>query len=334
MRGGAELLVEGLRTALLEHGHQVEVVALPFKWYPSTAVVDHAVPWRLVDLTESQGRPIDRYIPTKFPAYLAHHPDKVTWLFHQFRQAYDLHGTAFGDLQDTPTDRWVRARVMAMDRRALPQSRAIYTIAANVSHRLRRYNGLESLPLHPPPPLGERYRCDRYGGFVLSAGRLERIKRVDLLLEALTRSRSGLRCVVAGTGPEAASLQQLARRLGLERRVEFAGFVPDERLLELYATCRAVYYAPYDEDYGFVTLESLRSSKPVLTTHDAGGVLEFVRDGETGLVTTADAPALAAALDRLEADPAACEAMGRRGCGETTAISWERVLAHLLAPSA
>lgn len=333
VRGGAEYLVDGLRAALLEHGHEVDVVALPFKWYPSTAVIDHALPWRMVDLTESQGRAIDRYIPTKFPAYLARHPDKVTWLFHQFRQAYDLHGTAFGELRDTPTDLWVRERVIDMDRRALPESRALYTIAANVSERLQRYNGLRSLPLHPPPPLGHRYRCAGYGDFVLSVGRLERIKRVDLLLEALARSRGGLRCVVAGAGPEAGTLQQLARRLGLERRVEFAGFVPEERLLELYATCRAVYYAPYDEDYGFVTLEALRSGKPVLTTPDAGGVLEFVRDGETGLVAAPETAGLAAALDRLAADRDGCEAMGQRGRAETGEISWERVLEHLLAPA-
>ena len=92
-RGGAEFLVDALRAALEEHGHRVDVVNLPFQWYPPRQVLTHALPWRLMDLKESQGAPIDRVICTKFPSYLMPHPNKMVWLFHQFRQAYDLLGT-------------------------------------------------------------------------------------------------------------------------------------------------------------------------------------------------------------------------------------------------
>ena len=331
VRGGAEMLVESLRTALVERGHTVDVVTLPFKWYPSRQVVSHALAWRLLDVTESQGRPIDLFIPTKFPAYLARHPNKVTWLFHQFRQAYDLDESAFKELTETPEDEWVKRKVRALDGSALPESRAIYTIARNVSNRLLRYNSIPSATLYPPPPLADRYSCRGYEPFVLSVGRLEAIKRVDLLLRALAVSRGGLRCVIAGTGPEETGLRALAKDLGVDRRVEFAGFVPAERLLELYARCGMVYYAPYDEDYGFVTLEALRSSKPVVTTVDAGGVLEFIRNEETGLVVDPEPAAVAAALVRLAGDPEDAARMGKRGRAEVADISWDRVLEGLLA---
>lgn len=331
VRGGAEMLVESLRDALVERGHTVEVVALPFKWYPSRQVVSHALAWRLLDVTEAQGRPIDLFIPTKFPAYLARHPNKVTWLFHQFRQAYDLDESAFKELSGTPEDEWVKRKVRAMDAKALPESRAIHTIAQNVRWRLQRYNGVASTTLYPPPPLAERYHCSDYEPFVLSVGRLDAIKRVDLLLRALAVSSGGLRCVVAGTGPEEARLRALAKELGVDRRVEFAGFVSTERLLELYARCGMVYYAPYDEDYGFVTLEALRSSKPVVTADDSGGVLEFIRHGETGLVAAPRPEAVAAALDRLAQDPQGGARMGERGRNEVADISWDRVLEGLLA---
>ena len=94
--GGSELLVESLQQALRQRGIATDVVSLPFKWYPSREVLTHALAWRLLDLTESQGRPIDLVIGTKFPSYLARHPNKVTWLFHQFRQAYDLYGSPLG----------------------------------------------------------------------------------------------------------------------------------------------------------------------------------------------------------------------------------------------
>ena len=60
--------------------------------------------------------------------------------------------------------------------------------------------------------------------------------------------------------------------------------MPDEDLLALYAGCRAVLYAPLDEDYGYVPVEAFLSQRPVITTGDAGGPLEFVEDGVDGLV--------------------------------------------------
>ena len=68
-------------------------MALPFKWYPKEEILAHAAAWRLVDLSESNGRTIDRVIATKFPAYFVRHPCKVTWLMHQYRGAYELAGT-------------------------------------------------------------------------------------------------------------------------------------------------------------------------------------------------------------------------------------------------
>ena len=58
--------------------------------------------------------------------------------------------------------------------------------------------------------------------------------------------------------------------------------MPDERLIELYANALAVVYAPIDEDYGYVTLQAFLAGKPVITSSDSGGVLEWVEDGVTG----------------------------------------------------
>ena len=333
-RGGAEYLVDSLREALEARGFAAEVVNLPFKWYPSREVLSHALAWRMLDITESQGEAIDLVIATKFPSYLVRHPNKVTWLVHQFRQAYDLYGTPYNELTESSEDQGVRNAVWKMDGAALPESRQVFTVSENVSKRLHLHNGLPSISLYPPPPLGDRYRCDTYGDFVLSVGRLDAIKRVDLLLQALKLTKSPARCIITGTGPEAARLAALSERLGLGERMTFAGFVSEEQLLSLYAGCRAVFYAPYDEDYGFVTLEAMRSQKPVLTTTDAGGVLEFVRDGETGLVTAPDPPAVAAALERLMDDVDLCEHLGLKGQALVKDITWDKVVDQLVPATA
>ena len=102
IRSGAEIHAEGLRDALQAEGHEAEIVAIPFKWYPPQKVLDHMLACRLLDLSEVMGTPVDLMIGLKFPAYLIRHPRKVLWILHQFRTAYDLWGTRYQDIPNTP----------------------------------------------------------------------------------------------------------------------------------------------------------------------------------------------------------------------------------------
>ncbi len=94
--GGAEVLAEQLVDELRARGHEAALVTIPFKWYPGARALREALVWRLVDLEEAQERPVDLVIATKFPSYAVRHPNKVVWLLHQFRQAYELDGTELG----------------------------------------------------------------------------------------------------------------------------------------------------------------------------------------------------------------------------------------------
>jgi len=328
--GGAEILVSELRDNLERRGFRADVASVPFKWYPVSELVRQALAWRLLDVTESNGTKVDLVIATKFPSYLVRHPRKVTWLFHQHREAYDLFGTSFGSFTDAPDDRETREAIHRMDTRSLSECRQLFSISRNVAGRLARFNGLRATPLYPPPHHLGRYRCDGYGDFLFYAGRLDRLKRLDLALDALKRTRCGARLRIAGSGPLETELRKQIERLGLGERVELLGFVPPEELLALYATCRAAYYAPLNEDYGYVTVEAFLSEKPVLTTMDAGGPLEFVTHGEGGLVAAPDPDAVAAAIDALwEIPEAQLEAMGRAGKARVADITWDHVIDRL-----
>ncbi len=136
--------------------------------------------------------------------------------------------------------------------------------------------------LHPPPPALD-YRCDEYGDFVLSVGRLDRAKRVDLLLEAAAAG-DGLEVVVAGDGPDKDRLERIAQELGLDGRVKFAGSVETPSSPTSMRVASPSITRPIDEDHGFVPYEAFLSEKPVVTTVDAGGPLEIVADGENGRV--------------------------------------------------
>jgi glycosyltransferase involved in cell wall biosynthesis len=327
--GGAEILTDRLVAELRARGHEADLVTIPFKWYPGTRVLTQAFLWRLVDLDEADGSAIDLVVATKFPSYLVRHANKRVWLVHQFRQAYELDGTELGQFGDSTEERALRRKVQALDRVALGEATRLFATSRNVADRLQRSTGLDAEVLpHPPQELD--YRCDGYGEFVLSVNRLDRAKRIDLLLEAAALDTS-LEVVVAGDGPDRQRLEALAREHGLDGRARFAGRVSADELADLYGRCLAVYYAPVDEDFGMVPFEAFLSEKPVLTTTDAGGPLEIVSDGRTGLVVSPEAAELARAAGWLREHRDEAASFGRAGRALAAEVTWDRAIARLLS---
>ncbi len=328
--GGAEIHVESLHRELLRRGFEAEIVTLPFSSTTRLGLLKSSLAWRLIDLQSGDGgSQIDLVIATRFPSYLVRHPNKVVWLIHQFRSAYDLLGTRFGGLTDGPEDRRVIEMIRRMDNRTLREARGLFTNARNTANRLKRFNDLDAEPLYPPPKLDGSYRCGEFGDYVFAPGRLNLIKRIDLLIRAMKHTRSGARCLISGSGPDRGELEGLIAALGLQERVKLLGWVSDEQLLELYSGCFAVYFAPYDEDYGYITIEAFKSGKPVLTAEDSGGVLEFVTDGESGYVCPDSPRRFAERIDELFADRERAREMGRAGGARVGEINWERVMQAL-----
>jgi glycosyltransferase involved in cell wall biosynthesis len=327
-RGGAEVLAESLVAELRTRSHEAELVTVPFKWYPAKTVVTQSLVWRLLDLNEVQGRSVDIVIATKFPSYVVRHSNKVVWLVHQFRQAYDLDRTELGEYGEEPFDRGTRRVGHRRDRATLSEARRLFAISENVAGRLRRSLGLEAEVLRPPPQR-LAYRCEEYGDFVLSVGRVDRAKRVDLLLEAAAADGE-LRVVIAGEGPDRERLEELAAKHRLDGRVTFTGRLDDDALADQYARCLAVFYAPVDEDLGFVPYEAFLAEKPVVTTRDAGGPLEVVEDHRTGLVCEPTPDAVAEALAWLRTHPGEARAQGKAGKTEAARLTWEATIDRLL----
>lgn len=329
--GGAEWHADALVAQLEARGHAVELVRLPFQWDPREAALRSALAWRLLDFSQSGGRAIDLVIATRFPSYVARHPAKVVWLFHQFRQAYDLHESGKDGFPDTPEGRALRSHVIELDGAALRECRRIYTTSRNNAARLRRFNQLEAQVLRLPLVDGQRFTTEGYEPFVLSVGRLVSLKRTELLVRALQHLPPPFEAIVAGEGPEREALERLAQETGLAARVRFVGRVSDEQLRGLYARAGAVYYAPWDEDYGLVTLEAFHAKKPVVTTSDSGGPLEFVVHGETGLVAEPTPEAVAAALARLLGDAGLASRLGNAAWASVQGLSWDEVIRALLS---
>jgi glycosyltransferase involved in cell wall biosynthesis len=334
VRGGAELLADGLRAALTDAGHEAELMRLPFKWYPPERIPEQIAATRLFDVTESAGTRIDRVIGLRFPAYLVPHPNKLMWLLHQYRTAYDLWGTELCELMHFPNGQDVRDAIRSADRACLPEAKALYTISQNVAGRLQRFCGLSAEPLYHPPPQDLLFRTAPAEDFLYAPSRFNRTKRQLMLVEALALCREPVRIHFAGLADDAAYEREVRERiaaLDLGDRIVWLESVTEQANRDLYSRCLGVLFVPIDEDYGYVTLEAMLARKPVITCTDSGGPLEFVRRGETGLIVEPTPAALARAMDRLWSDRTTAARWGEAGREqyERQNITWTHVVATL-----
>jgi glycosyltransferase involved in cell wall biosynthesis len=329
--GGAELYVRSLVAELRRRGYEAECVSVPFSPQPRSELLSQAAAWRLLDLASSNGVPIDLLIATRFPSYFARHPRKVAWVTHQHRAAYELCGTEFSDFTHAVEDIAIRQELMKLDRQMMGECRHVFANARNTANRLQKFNGVDAQPLYPPPPLAERLTPGPYGDYVVTVGRLETVKRPDLAIRAIAHAPGDVRLIVVGTGSQRTHLEQLARDLGVAPRVEFAGAIDDDALIELYAGALAVFYAPFDEDYGYVTLEAFLAHKPVITAVDSGGTLEFAVDEENAFVCAPEAEALGGAIRRLAADRALAARFGEAGFARARLVTWDGVVDRLVS---
>jgi glycosyltransferase involved in cell wall biosynthesis len=335
VRGGAEILAEGLIHALCAAGHQAEIVAIPFKWYPPEKILDNMLACRLLDLSESCGQAVDKVIGLKFPAYLIPHQNKVMWLVHQHRTAYDLWGTEFCDLIHFPNGLQIREAIIHADNKVFQEYGSIFTIAGNISKRLKRFNNVDSIPLYNPPKNADSFYSEDTEDYFFFPSRLTTIKRQELVIKALAETNNSVRVVFAGKADNdnyVDYLINLAKQLQVSEKVVFLGEISEDKKIQSYARSLGVIYPPFDEDYGYVTLEAMLSSKPVITCADSGGSLEFVRHKETGLIVEPTPSSLAVAMDKLWENRSWAKTLGKEGREyyHSLNITWSNVVKKLL----
>ncbi|MEX0325651.1 MAG: glycosyltransferase family 4 protein [Puniceicoccaceae bacterium] len=330
VEGGAETLARTFQKALQAKNHEVELVRIPFKWYPPERIHEHVLACRLLDLTEVNGVPIDRVIGLKFPTYHVRHPNKVTFLVHQHRTAYEMWDGEHCDISHYPNGKAIRDSIESIDRALLPEAKRIYAMSKTVASRLETYCGLPSTLLYHPPENATVFRSGPFGDYLYFPSRLTPVKRQQLAMEALALTRQPVNIRFSGSPDNPRhlnELKELARKLKVEKRVQFLGRIPFEEMVELYAGCRGVLFIPHMEDYGYITLEGMLSSKPVITCADSGGPTEFIRNEEEGLVTDSDPRELAKAMDALWSSTAFAREAGLRARKryEDLDITWDHV---------
>lgn len=179
--------------------------------------------------------------------------------------------------------------------------------------------------LYPPPRLNEFY-CGS-DDYLFTVSRLDGPKRISLLIEAMRHVKANISLLIGGVGPELERLKSLA---GDDQRIKFLGHLTNKEIIDHYAHSLAVLFVPYDEDYGYITIEAMKSKKPVITVTDAGGPNEFVINAETGFSVEPDASAIAESIDYLCAHREKARQMGINASKRVASINWETVVNGLI----
>jgi glycosyltransferase involved in cell wall biosynthesis len=332
VRGGGRFIGDWLQEKLVERGHAVEIVYIPY-----TDELDLILPqmaaFRLIKLDDY----FDRVITLRPPAHIVRHPRKVVWFIHHLRMFYDLWGTQYCPVPDDASGRALRAAIIAADNAALGEAHRIFTNSRVVGDRMRHFNGLDSEILYPPVLRPEIFQAGEYGTEIVSVCRMEHHKRQHLLIEAMAHTRTQVQLRLCGTSMNAAyvnGLRATAASLGVADRVIIEDrWISEAEKADRLACALASAYVPYDEDsYGYPTIEAAHAGRCTVTVTDSGGVSEFVTDEATGIVTAPEPAALGAAFDRLYTDRGLARDLGEAAAERiaTLGIDWDTVMSKLL----
>ncbi len=334
--GGHLVIARSVVDALRDAGHDAGLVLTPQNRFGRQASA-YLATW-LTDVgVAHDGTRIDHVISFRYPSYAVRHPRHVVWLNHRMREYYDL----WDRFQSTLSwrarikERFRRRAIHRVDTYLLSRRVSrVFAQSATIQARLRRFGNIRADVLYPPAP-PRPYRCDGYGTELFAVSRFTPLKRIDLLVRALAEpAAAGVRCAIAGDGEEAPRIRQLVRDHALEARVTLLGAVDAATLVAHLASCRAVVFPAFEEDFGLVTVEAFASSKAVITCRDSGGPAELVRDGETGIVCEPTPASLAGALARLSGDRGLAERLGAGAAAISADLTWPKTLERLLLQDA
>jgi len=213
---------------------------------------------------------------------------------------------------------------------AINKSYAAFVVASSYMGEHLALHGFDrrkihTIPLYSPPPEGETDRAREHAELVF-AGQLIRGKGLDTLLYAMQHTARGTHLLVAGSGRQEPEYRRLCHKLGIEKRVRFAGQLdPDQLRIRLKRATCLVIPSRAPETFGLVGLEAIKHATPVIATQ-VGGMNEWLRDESTGLaVPPGDVGALVEAIRRVTTDKVLARRLGEQG----RRLYWEKFVPEL-----
>ena len=361
--GGAEKLFIGMLYNFNKiSSHQFELIKIPVKDQDFWELMKGYYDFYNLDLSY-----FDAVITTKYPAWMINHKNHILYMQHTCRGVYDLYpknmpveykitnrkllkldyllknDCSIKDLLDELMELreikdqfqdfnfpgpLTRAIIHKLDRLAVNNISSYNAISKNVANRKGYFPQNKRVSIIYHPSTLEGLYCENYK-YIFTASRLEKLKRIDMLIKAFMKTEVDIEFLIAGTGGEESYLKRLAKG---DKRIKFLGFISDEELKKHYANALFIPYVPYDEDYGLITIEAMKSEKAVLTVKDSGGVKEFVKHGVNGYIAEPNEKSLFQYMDKMFTEYDKTIQMGKNAKTSVERINWKNLLIKLLEP--
>lgn len=338
--GGYRFIAEWLNKTLLDYGYKSELVYIPFSEEDPETIFTQMTAFRLLNLEDR----FDRVITFRPPSHVVRHREKIVWFIHHIRVFYDLWGTSYapygltgGGINNPAGPEFIRKNLINADTAALGEAKKVFANSKIVAGRLKKYNNIDSEVLYPPVLNPERFFNGSYGDEIVCICRIEEHKRQHILAEAMKFVKSGVRLRICGAGSDENYIKRIKKIIeenGLKDKIYFENrWITEEEKAQYLSNALASVYIPFDEDsYGYPTIESALSGKCTVTVKDAGGVMEFVTDGECGLVVSNRPEDIAEAFDKLAFKKGLARELGENSLIRVKElnIGWENVVDKLI----
>jgi len=362
--GGAEKLWWGMLEYINKHTkHQCELIKVPTKEGNFWDLIDSYHTFYKLDLSY-----FDMVITGKYPAWMLQHENHHIYMLHCLRGLYDCYHflnldenvhtnhpkitafmeqlkeenktieTVFQELyalkEDVDIDpdfftfpsAFAKEIIHFFDQKAMQNVRSFSAISKTVAQREVYFPKNTQVNVIYPPSSLQHFTNQGYEYF-FTLSRLDSAKRIEMIVKAYKNTKTSIPLKIAGTGPLSKQIEELAQD---DPRIELLGFISDDEVIAYYAKAYAVIFIPYDEDYGLITIEAMMSQKPLVTFSDTGGVVEFVEDQITGLVSEPSVEKLTQNIDFLADNPQLCKEMGKNAQKRVESITWKHTIDSLL----
>lgn len=329
--GGVEKFAVGLQDAFLKNtNHLTELIKLPVDERTFGKTLKAYRSFSKLNLDH-----FDLVISLKYPAWMVKHRNHICYMTHRLRGVYDCFPGEINPkryIRELPQANklggiYMRKIIHYLDNKALSSQRIKHFLCISETVKKR----LEYFPNQAPVKVVYPFSTlsgfnSKQGKYFLTVSRLDSAKRIDLIIKAFKKIKGDTKLLIAGTGPLEDYLKDIAKT---DNRIEFQGFISDRHLIDLYASAIAVVFIPAHEDLGLITIEAMKSKKPVITAKDSGGSLEFVKDGYNGMIID-DENDLAKSIQKFVDDKELSSRLGENAYKTVSGITWEETIKQIL----
>jgi len=322
--GGNQRFAQKLSESIKKYTkHKVIEINTPFKEHPLSNILKSYFSNKKIDLTD-----YDLVISIKFPSYILYHKNHISLINHRMRQ--------FDDLWQEYSKEYIGIKLFqrklmkiflrVIDRYYLKKAKKIFAQSENIKKRLLKI-GVKSEVVYPPESLkGLGLGKQKY---LFLPGRLDdKRKRISLAINAMKYVDRNIKLIISGDGFDKETLKKIAKN---DKRIEFTGYVEDNKLAKLYRDALAVIFIPAAEDYGLITIEAMKCAKPVITCYDSGGPVELVRNMQNGFVCRPNPKNIAECINYLVNNKSEQLRMGKNALNSAKNITWENYVKKVLS---